>query len=254
MFKIFAPSYKRPKGKSTHLIIPEVTYVVSESEKESYINSGEHDKFWFVPSTAQGNLCRIRNYILDNSDCKKILLLDDDHTRIGMWSGNKRIILSENQIMEFIHNSFNMADDYNIKFWGILPNNDKLSYRESAPFSLSSYIGGPWQAFNDCDLRYDEKLPLKEDYDMTLQILNKYRRALRINYIHYFPKQHNNTGGCAIYRNIEFEKQQMKDLKKKWGSKIVKSGALGKTSAMGSKTKENMYDINPIIKSPLKGI
>lgn len=255
MFKIYSPSYKRPTGKSTHLIIPEVIYVVAESEKESYLKSGEHDKYWFVPDTAQGNTSRIRNYILDNAPCidKKLVTVDDDHTRFGIWNGNKRIILNSDNIMRFIESMFQLTDDAGIKFWGVLPNNDKLSYRETAPFSFNSFIGGPWQGFNNLDLRYDEKIPLKEDYDLTLQVLNKYRKVMRCNFFHYFPKQHNNKGGCASYRNIEFEKQQLKLFQKKWGTKIVKS-TTGRGGAMSSKMSTNAYDINPIIKVPIKGI
>jgi hypothetical protein len=253
MFEIFAPSYKRAIGKSTHKILPDVTYVVSESEKDDYLKSGEHNRFWFVPPSAQGNLCRIRNYILDNSKSKKILLLDDDHTRFGRWENNKRTVVDTEQIMEFIADMFELCDQGDFKFWGVLPNNDNMSYRNHTPYSLSSYVGGPWQGFNDCALRYDENLPLKEDYDMTLQVLNKYRKLLRANYFIYYPKQHNNTGGCAVYRNTIREVEQLKLLKKKWGSRIVKDGSkhsIGKTTNRESATE----DINPIISIPIKGI
>lgn len=233
--------------------MPDIIYVVAESEKESYLASNEHDKFWFVPDSAQGNLSRIRNYILDNSETKKIVILDDDHTKLGMWIRNKRKMLSPEEIMQIFDRMFTLTDDADIKFWGILPNNDKLSYRETAPFSFSSYIGGPIQGFNNLDLRYDERLPLKEDYDLTLQVLNKYRRVLRCNFVHYFPKQHNNTGGCATYRSIKREKEQLELLQKKWGILIVKS-TTNKCTAMASKTSKQIYDINPIIKVPIKGI
>jgi hypothetical protein len=253
MFKIFAPSHKRPKGKNTHNILPDVFYVVSETEKEEYLQSGEHDKFWFVPPSAQGNLCRIRNYILDNADTKKILLLDDDHTKFARWENDKRTPCNREQIVDFIRHMFDLCDQGDFKFWGVLPNNDNMSYRNHTPYSFSSYVGGPWQAFNNCELRYDEKLPLKEDYDMTLQVLNKYRKLLRANYFIYYPKQHNNTGGCAAYRTSIREIEQLNQLRKKWGSRIVKSGS---EYSIGKKSDKQhaIDDINPIINIPIKGI
>ena len=74
---------------------------------------------------------------------------------------------------------------------------------------MKSVILGPFQAFNNLDLRYDENLPLKEDYDLSLQVLNKYRKTLRFNAYHYIAKQHTNLGGCADYRTREREKEQM---------------------------------------------
>lgn len=51
-------------------------------------------------------------------------------------------------------------------------------------------------------------------------------------------------GGCAVVRNIEKEKEQFLLLQNKWGSKIIKKDIITKKS----------YDINPIMKSPIKGI
>ncbi len=64
---------------------------------------------------------------------------------------------------------------------------------------------------------YDEALPLKEDYDMTLQQLNLERVILRLNAYHYVCKQSVNEGGCASYRNREREKQQIEALRQKVG-------------------------------------
>jgi len=138
---------------------------------------------------------------------------------------------------------FQMAQDLNIKYWGMNMLSDKGAYREYTPFAFKSCILGPFQAFNNLDLRYDEKLPLKEDYDLSLQVLNKYRKTLRFNAYHYIVKQHTNTGGCADYRTIQYEKDQMAALVRKWGSKIVKQDFSGKG-----------YDINPIIKVPINGV
>jgi hypothetical protein len=68
---------------------------------------------------------------------------------------------------------------------------------------------------NKC--RYDENLPLKEDYDMTLQQLNLERVVLRVNAYHYICKQSENVGGCAAYRNRDREEAQLKALQAKWG-------------------------------------
>jgi hypothetical protein len=236
----YSPSYKRAKGVTTQDIYSEVQYVVSESEAKAYEENGH--RCWVVPDSAQGSVCRIRNYILDNAPESKVVILDDDLKGIGVWNKQKSRILEEDEFYEFVEKGFILADDLGIKYWGINLLSDKGCYREYSPFSFTSVILGPFQAFNGLDLRYDENLPLKEDYDLSLQVLNKYRKTLRFNAYHYLAKQHVNVGGCADYRSMEREKEQMQLLIKKWGSKIVKQDSSSKG------------DINPVVRVPIKGI
>jgi len=205
--KIFVPTYKRAGKVFTHLYLPSTVYVVAAFEAQAYRDTGVN--VWEVPNSAQGNLCRIRNYILDHADGRRILLLDDDLKCLGRWNGSSHHKLSGDEAEEFLDHGFELADEMGVKFWGLNCIQDKGSYREYTPFGLTSYIGGPFQAFIDCPLRYDESLPLKEDYDMSLQALNAYRRNLRFNFMHYFAKQHTNEAGCATYRTIEREKEQI---------------------------------------------
>jgi hypothetical protein len=244
--KIFAPSWKRADIACTHKYLTEVVYVVAESQKTDYNGL----KILVCPDSAQGNLCRVRNWILNNQK-GDILLIDDDLTALGVWIGNQSKKLNEAEAIEFIEHGFILAKDMGCKYWGINPAMDKGSYREYTPFSTKTYIGGPFQAFIDLDLRYDENLPLKEDYDLTIQVLNKNRKALRINYAHYFNDMHGKKGGCADYRTIEKEKEQFKLLQKKWGSKIVRTDS-GESQV--NRKKKKTYDINPIIKVPINGV
>ena len=238
----FSPSYKRPDTCITQKYLPYCKYVVAEFEADDYIRNG-HD-VWVVPDSAQGSVARIRNYILDHAESDKIVMLDDDLSYIGRWNNQVDIKLSADEVHEFCEMGFNLASDMDIKYWGMNLLPDKGSYREYTPFSFKSCVLGPFQAFNGLDLRYDEDLPLKEDYDLSLQVLNKYRKTLRFNAYHYSVKQHTNIGGCASYRTIEREKKQLKLLQKKWGSKIVSE----------DKNSAKKFDINPVIKVPIGGV
>ena len=60
----YAPSYKRPEKSITQINYPFVKLVVRESDADEYRYNG--NDIIVVPDTAQGNVCRIRNYILDN--------------------------------------------------------------------------------------------------------------------------------------------------------------------------------------------
>lgn len=253
---VCVPSYKRPKVE-TFKYIPFAKVFVDEGEYDDYIqaNKGYEENIISVRKGVQGNLCRIRNYIIDTefeSGVDVVVIVDDDMKGIYRWYNKKRELLPTDEIMDFIYRYSILAMDLGAYFWGINVNTDKQVYREYTPFSTVSYIGGPFQAFiKDGGLRYDEKLPLKEDYDMTLQQLNKFRKVLRVNAYHYDVKQSEQKGGCATYRNYEREEQQLKLLQKKWGSRIVK---IDGADAHNMKKKKTRIDYNPIINVPIKGI
>lgn len=239
----YAPSYKRPQKSITQINYPFIKLVVKESEYEEYIKNG--NDCISVPDYAQGNLCRIRNYILDNistADCT--ILFDDDCKGIYRWENRKKNYLDSEELQEFCEHHTMLCEQYGYKLWGLNCVTDKGAYREHTPFGTLQYIGGPFQAHINNDIRYDINLPLKEDYDMTLQHIKRHGGCLRVNYACYDVKQAEQIGGCATYRNIQKEIDQFDLLQKKWGSHIIKQ----------DKKSRRSFDFNPIIKLPHKGV
>ena len=246
--KIYAPSYMRAEGVKTHKILPDIIYCVHEFEAEEYIDKGYNVEI--MPDEVGGNIARVRNYMLDNYIKNKGLIIDDDIEAIKVWrwfDGMPKAEIVED-VEEFIEQGFNLCEQFDCHLWGINIIGDKGSYREYTPFSLNNTLSGSFMGFVDNVLRFDESIPLKEDYDYSIQNANHYRKLLRINYAHMIKKDHGNKGGCADYRTIESEKEQMNLLQKKWGKKIVKQdkGNKGK--------KKTSYDINPVVKIPIKGV
>jgi hypothetical protein len=239
----YAPSYKRPQKSITQINYPFIKLVVKESEVEDYLQN-ENDCI-SVPDSAQGNLCRIRNYILDNiSDADCTILFDDDCKGIFRWEHRRKILLQEDELREFCEHHTILCNEFGFKLWGVNCVTDKGAYMEHTPFGTLQYIGGPFQAHIKNEIRYDEELPLKEDYDITLQHIKKYGGCLRVNYACYDVKQAEQEGGCATYRNIQKEIEQFNLLQKKWGSRIIRQDKKSKRS----------FDFNPILKLPHKGV
>lgn len=243
--KFFAPSYKRPQKSITQINYPSVKLVVKESEAQQYIDNG--NDVVICPNSAQGNLCRVRNWILNNlyDDADCIVILDDDCSYIGRWENQSKIKFNMNDLAEFCENISSITKEMDFHFWGLNCVTDKGAYREYTPFGTLQYIGGPFQAhLKTSSIRYDEHLPLKEDYDITLQHIHKYKGCLRVNFAHYQVKQAEQEGGCATYRNLDKEKEQFFLLQKKWGKDVIKRDKQSKRS----------FDFNPIIKAPINGI
>lgn len=256
------PSYKRPKVETLDYL-PFVRVWVDESEYKEYCSANpEHaNQIVACPRGVQGNLCRVRNYILktefENGN-DVVLIIDDDMKGVYYFETKDnyayaRHLVKAEDFLRFIEKYSILAKELGAYFWGININPDKQSYRHYNPFSTVSYIGGPFQCFlkgNEC--WYDERLPLKEDYDMTIQQLNRYRVALRVNKFFYQVKQAQQSGGCATYRNFIREQQQLEMLRKKWGDDIIKYDK-NRRNHVTTKTQRKI-DFNPIMKVPIKGV
>lgn len=236
-----SPSYKRGETCSTHKVYPCFEYIIAENESEKYL----HKKI-IIPNKIQGNISRVRNYILNKFIDKAVVMMDDDCEGIYRWDNCKSKMLNENEFQEFCENMIQMILDSKLKYGGvnIAAPNDKGAYSEYSPFSFTSPVLGPFCIHVNSEIRYDENIPLKEDYDLSLQHLNKYKGILRANAYSYKVKQAENKGGCSIMRNSNEEKRQFELLQKKWGNKII---------SYDNKSKKS-FDFNPIIRTPLKGI
>lgn len=256
-----APSYKRPDDVRTLGYLPFCKVWVDCKEYDSYKENYPESNIISCPDGVQGNLCRVRNYILKTEFEKGadvVLIIDDDFTCLRRYDyveedrwGYEPHVITADEFVPFLEKYSILADEFGAKFWGVNCYYDPWGYSHNTPFSTRSYIGGPFQCFlkgNRC--MYDESLPLKEDYDMTLQQLNMERVVLRLNAYHYLCKQSEQKGGCAAYRNRQREKEQLEALRRKWGGAIVKVDSSNKNHT----TKEKSLDYNPILKIPIKGV
>lgn len=250
------PSYRRPKVKTLEYL-PNARVYVDQGEYNEYVEvNHEGADIVSCPVGVQGNVARIRNYILDEefkSGADAVCIVDDDMTGVYYWEG-----LKEHKVENFeafLYKYSVMAQDMGVYLWGVNINQDAQVYREYSPFSFLSFIGAPFGVFinNGGDLRYDERISLKEDYDMTLQHLNKFRRVLRVNKFFYKVKQSKQAGGCATYRSIKREVEQLELLERKWGTKIVKRDKNDRSHNLTS-SKVNHVDYNPVIRVPILGI
>jgi hypothetical protein len=250
---ICIPSYKRPFVE-TLKYIPSARVYVAKSQFDEYKKRNPNSNIISVEEKYQGNVCRIRNRIMDLEKDNILCIVDDALQYIGYWENKKDIKLdTEKEIYLFIEKYTIMAQDIGAKLWGINVNKDKQVYTEHRPFSTTAYIGSPFMVHIHSDIRFDENLSLKEDYDFTLQNLNKYRIVFRVNKYHYHVRQKEQAGGVAEYRTLEREREQLLLLQKKWGSRIIKEDKL--KSGKGRKSKKNrLYDINPIMHSPISGV
>lgn len=254
---ICAPSYRRPKAVDTLKYLPSCRIYVSKREAAAYreANPGA-DIVACDPEVAERGTSLIRNHILDCEMRKGrvVAMVDDDLQYIAFWEKGARIkVKTEAEVMAFLRRYTDLCVEWGCPAWGVNVNSDGQVYREQTPFSLKSYISASFTVHVDHALRYDPRLPLKEDYDFTLQALNRYRRIMRVNKFYYLTLQMAQVGGCAEYRNIETERAQLALLQAKWGSKIVRADNM-KASRNHLTKKRRRFDVNPVIRPPIRGV
>lgn len=257
-----APSYKRAGDVRTLKYMPFCRIWVDFGEYDEYCEKNPGAEIVSCPRGVQGNVSRVRNWILKSEferGIEAVLIVDDDLAYIERYDVDKesgfgyvRHKIETEDIMHLVEKYSIMAQELGAKQWGMSPNSDARNLIHFRPFSTNQIVLGPFSCFlhgNRC--WYDENLPLKEDYDMALQQLEKERVILRVNYLHYFCDQSHSAGGCAAYRNREREEEQFRLLQKKWGERIVHRDGGGKD---GTAKVRLFEDYNPIIKVPIKGI
>ena len=223
---VCVPSYKRAIVK-TLKYIPFAKVYVDGSEYNEYCEKNKGCSIVKCADGVQGNVARVRNYILETEfqdGADAVCIMDDDIYYLERFKKDKysnygydREKIEQEYFLEFIEKYTILCKEWGFKLWGVNCNQDSLSYRHSVPFSTKSVVLGPFTVHLKNSIRYDVTLPLKEDYDIFIQHMNKYRGVLRVNSVHYVCLQSENKGGCATIRNRDREKEQFELLRKKWG-------------------------------------
>jgi hypothetical protein len=225
---IIIPSYNRANGLQGVEYFKHAKYCVPESQANDYAKVVGSKRVLTLPDNQDGNIVKKRNWILKNI-ARPLIMIDDDVKSIGYYESrngkndgeHKKKTLESNQLMRFFESSFVLTNDFGCKMWGLSQNEDNRIYKEFLPFSLKQIALGPFQGHLEHDLMFDELVGSKDDYDMALQQLRKYKMILRWNKFHYLCEHGDNSGGIVSYRTKEKEIEYCKQIMVKWGKKII---------------------------------
>jgi len=221
---IIIPSYKRSDNLIGKDYFNMAKYCVPESQEKEYIKVLGKKRVIILPDDEDGNIVKKRNWILKNIS-RPLIMIDDDVSELNYFESNnnkpKKKTLDINNLTTFFEKSFLLCNEFGAKMWGINQNQDTVAYKQYSPFNLSNIILGPFQGHLDHDLLFDERVGSKDDYDMSLQHLNKYKKVLRLNKYSYDCKHGDNSGGIVSYRSKDKEIEYCKAIMRKWGKRII---------------------------------
>ena len=241
--KIITPSYKRAGDmKTVNIFGDDLIIAVHEFEIGEYQKEYPRNEFLQIPDSERGNMAKVRNFILNSYVNEEIIMIDDDVSKIGFHEKGIMTEAEKEHIMMFFEDGFQISKDIGTIMFGVNLQADPKFYREYSPFSFLSPVLGTFTCINNIDvnIRYDERLGLNEDYDLFIQVMNKYRKVYRNNKWFYIADHLKDEGGCCSYRIMDEERKQAAIMEKKWGKNICRY-----------KIEE---DTNPRINIPISGI
>jgi len=212
-------SHGRPEAvpKVHELLGSNATWYVGIGEGDSYRSKGAYHV------VESGKLLASRNRILDDAFEANIPAVQFSDDPVSL----KQAILYRRKITSQIL-SFQTAVEYlldglqqtRMKLAGCAPTANEFFFDPRRVISFNRFIVGDFTVTMPTELRYDENLTLKEDYDYTLQHIQKYGGVARRNDILAEFKHYTNEGGVVDYRSVAEEQKNIAYLKKKWGASI----------------------------------
>jgi hypothetical protein len=241
-------SYKRAGMVTTAKLIPQAFIWIPQSEMKDYAKFHDKAKLIGVPKRHDGNSSRKSNYILNNAPKPWVIVVDDDIGIFGMYDEGKKYVLRPEEVVSMINRGFILASQLGIRLWGVNQLVDPLAYRANVPISFLVPVLGPFTGHVKSDIRYDEKSGSKDDYDIFLQHIHKYRRVLRMNKFHYTCDHGEMKGGLTSYRTKQYEMNSINSMKKKWGD-VYRCG-----ESRGAGRREEGNILNSQVRVPIPGV
>jgi len=213
-FNIYVPSYGRAKVTKTFRLLEYCTYVVRKSQEEEYRDAGIKD-IWAIDDNEIDNLCKVSNYINNNSPEPIICTIDDDVDYFLYRLDYNNEITDRETVMAEIERIAQLVLDLGIGF----------CYEEAsiAPWNYTSEFAfkgttGAIRWYNKAvyKSRFDESLYHNCDLDVLLQELLVNRITLNPKYFCVKAGTDVNAGGNSSKTRQE-QIDCVLNMKRKWG-------------------------------------
>tara|TARA_R110000744_G_scaffold10938_3_gene33658 strand:+ start:1755 stop:2435 length:681 start_codon:yes stop_codon:yes gene_type:complete len=193
-------------------------------QKEEYIfcvKNGEGDLYkehGCINVHETGNLMQSRNFALEHSfnQNRICIQLSDDikKVKVNKNFGEPKIVSLDFAIKDIVKKFIQVKG---INLLGIPPT-DNFFFANKL-ISENTFCIGDCLFVKPNDLRFDEQLTLKEDYDYTLQHQQVGKTIRYQKYLFTF-EHYSNKGGAVDVRDDAEEQKNIRILKSKWGSKV----------------------------------
>lgn len=192
------------------------TWYVKPGETQAYEQAGASSVI-----EVENGLCAARNRAINDGALQGAYTveLSDDLTGLAFALDKKETVpLTFPEALSKVLGAMNVTGFH---LAGVAPTSNPYFSDPNKRIVTHKFIVGDFIIVSpDTDLRFDENLKLKEDYDYTLQHLHRYGGVARVDSIMATFKHRTNPGGAVEFRNAEREQEAISYLKAKWPGEI----------------------------------
>jgi len=198
-------------------LFPDAPVVVPPEQVADYEAAG----CTAIPQSGRG-VSNARNTVLDTFvGDHNVLMLDDDVRALGHFTtkNNKDKVVWDTPEMrqERLGQLFDALDRARGWAFSGAPTTNAFYYNPRRPTATNLFLIGTFSGYRKgCPVRYDETLPLKEDYDFTVKVWKACGLALRFNNVWCDAIHYSNAGGCVAYRDDATEAQAIAILRERY--------------------------------------
>jgi hypothetical protein len=220
---IAVPSKGRAGLTTTQNIVPSATFFVPVSEVHQY--EGLYKNVVGVPIDVKG-ITPTRNWIMKNTDEKRIVFLDDDVKNCGYVGLEERNAVNIKKKSECFweyefDKLFDITEQMDYKIWGVKTEAAPRSVYPYKPFLFQAYVTASCMGIiNDGEYYFDESFKVKEDYEICLRHIRDKGGIVACRYLHWENDHWGKDGGCKDYRTVDMEREAIKKLIKLYPSMI----------------------------------
>lgn len=215
---LFAIPSKGRAGKVRSLKhLPGAVLFVPEYEAENYRTTYPGVKVVAVPAEVSG-ITKTRNWILDWTEEDSVVMVDDDVKACGWVRMNdentSQLEIDPGQWFLECEKLFAITRGMGYRIFGIATQNAPRSVYPYKPFLWRSYVTASFMGIcNESGIRFDERFPVKEDYELNLRCVVEDGGVVAARYIHWTNSHWHDEGGCKDYRSQKMEQAAIDLLK-----------------------------------------
>ena len=219
------PSKGRAGNVKTLAVTPTAALYVPLSEESWYRAYYKEAAIVGVPDEIRG-ITNTRNWILDNTDERYVVFVDDDVEGVGYWDigyeGKKKVVMSEEQLSQEWLRLFHLTDDLGYHIWGAETTGDYRTVHPHRPFIWYTYATASCMGLVNDGIRFDPEFPVKEDYELCLRCIRDDGGIVGARYLFWKNSHWVDDGGCKDYRTQEMEDNVIQKLMKMYPNRIKK--------------------------------
>lgn len=219
---IAVPSKGRAGSTVTDKFLKKSVLFVPKSEYHQYKQYNNNVEI--VPNEIKG-ITATRNYILKNSDQRRVVFLDDDlktqgYTKLFSENGKQIKLKADTWYYEF-DRLFDITEQCNYFIWGVKTEAALRSVYPYKPINFRSYVTASCMGIiNTGKYYFDESFQVKEDYEICLRHIENEGGIIAARYLHWENSHWGDDGGCKDYRTQLVELDCIKKLLKLYPSRI----------------------------------